>query len=128
MSVLCIVLDGWHTGETLILPAAPPSINLYRPSVVTTCECNPDSYYESESSAAQIDRLLLAFRSIDGETALYTTDGKSRAITARGWVAPKDGGMFYKPTELLYVGCRDHRAWPEYSIQENKSPSPREEP
>jgi len=117
MSVLCIVLDGWHLGETLMLPSpAPPSINLYRPRVVTTCECSPNDYYESAPTSAAFDTLKLAFRSIDGETALYSTDGSSRPITNRGWVAPRDGrAMFYKPNDLLYVGCRDHRAWPEYS-------------
>lgn len=110
----CIVLDGWHKGETVILASAPTTLRLYRPPVVTTCECNPDSYCESGPTDEHIDTLKLAFRSIDGETALYSTDGKSGHIVgAREWVVPADkAGYFYKPQALLYVGCRDHRAWP----------------
>lgn len=110
----CIVLDGWHKGETLILNGAPSTIRLYRPPVVTTCYCNPDSYYESGATTEKVDVLQLAFRSVDGEVALYSTDGKSHHILAREWVARADDalGFFYKPQALLYVGCRDHRAWP----------------
>lgn len=108
------MLNGWHRGETLILSDAPPTIRLYRPRVMTTCECNPDSYYESGPTDATIDTLLLAFRSVDREVALYSTDGKSRHIMDRGWVTRQENeGWFYKPHELLYVGCRDHRAWPQ---------------
>lgn len=109
----CIVLDGWHRGETLILADAPPTIKLYRPRVTTVCECNPDSTYETEPATARVDTLLLAFRSVDREVALYSTDGKSHHILARGWVMRQDSGPFYKEHELLYVGCRDHRAFNE---------------
>lgn len=111
MSVTCIVLDGFHKGETAILPSAPPILNLYRPPTVTTCECNPDSYYETDVSGARIDSLKLAFRSIDGATALYSTDGKSSHILNRGWIMRKGGGNFYRDNELIHVHCRDERAW-----------------
>ena len=118
---ICIVLDGFHRGETAILANAPPVLRLYRPRTVTTCECNPDSFYESGPTEPAIDVLKIAFRSIDGEVALYSTDGKSAHILSRGWVQRQDAVPFYREQELLYVGCRDHRAWPTVPLIEEGS-------
>jgi len=107
----CIVLDGWHKGETVLLDKPWPTLRLLRPPVVTECWCNEEVPYISDVTTQRIDTLLLAFRSVDGEVALYSTDGKSCHILDRAWTQKADGGPFYREQELIYVGCRDRRAW-----------------
>ncbi len=69
-----IIVDGFHKGHVLDLPNPSPTINLIKPKSVTVCDCDDPSIERFESDATEIT-YQLAFKSIDGKTALYSEQG-----------------------------------------------------
>lgn len=110
--IRCIVLDGWHKGHMVDLPEPRQVISLIRPRVITFDDCCDGSEVADVSSNKH--DYSLAFRSVDGEVALYSTDGKSKHIyNQRDWITTADGKWAEQP---LYVGIHDPRAIMEYDI------------
>ena len=105
MSVECIVLDGWHKGHQVVLPDVLPTLSLIRPEVVTMdyC-CDGEEFTRAPSNRHDYK---LAFYSVDGKTALYSTDGSSKPITKRDWIVPNAKNWAEQP---LYVGMHDPRS------------------
>lgn len=104
--ITCIVLDGWHKGHVVQMPEELQEIVLLRPPVVTIDDCCDGEIVNKVPSNRH--HYKLAFTSIDGETALYTKDGSSKAIQAnRDWVRPVDSNWL---EQVLYVGIHSPRA------------------
>lgn len=104
--VNCIVLDGWHKGHMIRLPNTPQEIHLLRPRTITIDDCC-DGEKVADIPKGQ-DTYILAMGSIDGDTALYSSDGSSKSMWEnKRWVVPNDKNWI---EEDLYVGIHDHRA------------------
>lgn len=113
MSVKCIVIDGWHKGHMVVLPSALPRLELPRPAVTTIDDCYEPS--EVFKAPAGNDMYTLAFRAIDGKSAIYTVKGNSEPMVSnRDWLTyPNDKP--WKDTPIV-VGCHEHQAIFESSL------------
>jgi hypothetical protein len=104
--VHCIIIDGWHKGHMIDMPELRMIISLIRPPVVTIDDCC-DGSEVANVPTGKVD-YQLAFRSIDGDVALYSTNGKSSQIYEfRDWIMPVDSNWREQP---LHVGIHDPRA------------------
>jgi hypothetical protein len=105
--VTCIVIDGWHKGHMVIMPRILPVLELPRPVVTTFCECSiEDEVFKAGPSR---DVYVLAFRAIDGKSAIYTVKGDSEPMVSnRDWHTYKNE-LPWKDTPII-VGCHDERA------------------
>jgi hypothetical protein len=104
-----IIVDGFHKGHVLDLPNPSPTIKLIKPKSVTVCGCDDLSIERFGFDAAEIT-YQLAFKSVDGKTALYSEKGDSYAIFNSGfehewWMKP------WGRNEVLHFGCHDYNAW-----------------
>lgn len=103
----CIILDGWHKGEMFSRPDAAPEIKLLRPAHTIICDCDPESqeYFEQDATT---ETYALAFRSIDGQTALYSKSGNSDAA----WRNIGNLIRRERPIGLhTVIDCHDEQAW-----------------
>lgn len=92
------------------LPALLPAIELFRPQVVTIDDCCEGDVVNDAGPERHLYKL--AFRAIDGQTALYSVNGDSEPICShREWIVPADRNWLEQP---LYVGIHDPR-----SVMEN---------
>lgn len=105
----CIVINGWHKGHMVTLPTALPTIRLPRPAVTTICDCDPGREPETFNAESNAGTYVLAFRALDGKSAIYTVKGDSEPMVSnRDWHTYKND-LPYKDTPII-VGCHDERA------------------
>lgn len=115
MSIKCIVINGWHKGHVVTLPSILPAIELPRPAVITFCDCDPadDEIFEVKPNK---NTYLLAFRALDGKSAIYTVKGDSEPMVInRDWHTYSNDKP-WKDTPIT-VGCHDERAIFESSVE-----------
>lgn len=105
-----VILDGWHRGEVIRLPNPGPTVRLLKPPVITVCDCNadfaPDEFGPTDS---EMITYHVAFLSVDGDVALYSTNGKSMNFFDR--FIHHYQAKPYSRTETLRFGCHDPKAW-----------------
>lgn len=105
-----IILDGWHKGEVITWHKPEQVIRLLKPPVITACDCrsltDPEDFGPSEPEEITYQ---CAFRSVDGEVALFSRSGKSMDFFDNfAHVYQKN---IYSRTEPLYFNCHDAKAW-----------------
>lgn len=105
----CIILDGWHKGEMFDVAEARPDVRLPRPAYTIVCECDPYQPQQEYPQESRMDTYSLAFRSLDGQVALYSLGGKSDAV----WRNVGNLIRRERPVGLhtIYIDCHDERAW-----------------
>lgn len=103
--ITCIVLNGFHKGHTIELPEILPRLVLLKPKTITIDDCCDGEPVGVDNDLKK--EYLLAFLSQDKQVALYTIDGKSKAMTERDWVTPANRNWLETP---LYIGIHDPRA------------------
>jgi hypothetical protein len=106
-----IIIDGRHKGEVINWHRPAPEIKLLKPKSVTVCDCEDpgSSIGDKFATGAEEISYRCAFRSEDGEVALFSTSGKSIDIF-------KGFDHAYRKTpygrnEVLTFGCHDEKAW-----------------
>ncbi|MEA2417458.1 MAG: hypothetical protein QOI58_4115 [Thermoanaerobaculia bacterium] len=106
-----IIIDGWHRGEVINWHSPQPEIKLLKPKCVTVCDCDgPGSGLGDEfTTGPEKISYRCAFRSEDGEVALFSTSGKSMDIFKGFDHAYRKNP--YARNEVLTFGCHDENAW-----------------
>lgn len=107
-----IVIDGFHKGHVVDLSNPAPPIKLIKPKTITICDCDEPGSMQGEHFNFDSSEISYrcAFKSIDGNVALYSQSGESAAIFDSGFAhvwREKPWGR----DEVLYFGCHDFHAW-----------------
>lgn len=103
-----IIIDGWHKGQVIDWHAPEKEIKLLKPRTVTICDCDLDKKEIFDSGPEELV-YRCAFRSEDGDVALFSTTGKSRDIFGEFIHAFKDHP--YGRNETLTFGCHDEKGF-----------------
>jgi len=105
-----IILDGYFAG-LIMNHDGNPVLRLPVPAVITICNCDPISDYESEACLPKIEEYKIAARGYD-DSAIYTKSGDlfKPMTEGRDWVIDKRKSPYYNP-KPVYFSCREEGAW-----------------